>query len=195
MVAVVSQLLLHSLTPRTALTAAVSMLLVSLALIELALWGGSLAVFLGGTAAGGLAAGLAFMGGIATINLIAEPEHRAQTVAAFLSCAFAGLAIPSVAVGLASQSIGTKRPQLRRSPTRRRCPGRLCVNPDPRHARRHTRPPCAVRRHSTKTSRMGSDSPVRRPTTATNAALDALVGSGSSRPSRSRPQARDLDPA
>jgi len=108
LIAVISQLLLHGLSPRTALTIGVSMLLVSLGLIELALWDGSLAIFLAGTLAGGLAAGLAFMGGIATINLIAEPEHRAQVVAAFLACAFAGLTIPSVSVGLASQSIGTK---------------------------------------------------------------------------------------
>jgi MFS family permease len=108
LIAVISQLLLRGLTPRTALSVAMSMLLISLALIELALWDGSLAVFLAGTLAGGLATGLAFMGGIATVNLIAEPEHRAQVAAAFLSCAFGGLAIPSVAVGLASESIGSK---------------------------------------------------------------------------------------
>jgi MFS family permease len=111
-VAVIAQLLLHRFTPRTALTVGMSMLLVSLALIELALWGGSLGVFLAGTLAGGVATGLAFMGGIATVNVIAEPEHRAEVVAAFLSCAFAGLTIPSVSVGVASQSIGTKQATL-----------------------------------------------------------------------------------
>ena len=107
-VAATSQLVLNRLTPRTALTIAMTMLLISLALIELALWNGSLGLFLAGTLTGGLAAGLAFMGGIATVNLIAEPQHRAQVVAAFFACAFAGLTIPSVSVGLASQSIGTK---------------------------------------------------------------------------------------
>jgi len=108
LIAAVSQLVLHKLTPRAALSVGITMLLVSLALIELALWNGSLAVFLAGTVVGGLAVGLAFMGGLATVNLIAEPEHRAQVVSAFLSCAFAGLTIPAVAVGLASQSIGTQ---------------------------------------------------------------------------------------
>jgi MFS family permease len=112
LIAVIAQLLLHRFTPRTALTVGMLMLLVSLGLIELALWDGSLAAFLAGTIAGGLAAGLAFMGGIATVNLIAEPQHRAQVVAAFLSCAFAGLTIPSVSVGLASQSLGTKHATL-----------------------------------------------------------------------------------
>ena len=106
--AVVSQLALHNLSPRTALTFGLLLLLVSLALIELALWDGHLSVFLAGTLAGGLAAGLSFMGGIATVNILAEPKHRAQAVAAFFSCAFAGLTIPSVAVGLSSESIGTK---------------------------------------------------------------------------------------
>ena len=110
--AVITQLLLHRLTPGTALTVGLTMLLASLALIEIALWDGSLAVFLAGTAAGGLAAGLAFMGGIATVNLIAEPQPRAQVVAAWLACAFAGLTIPSVSVGLASQSLGTKHATL-----------------------------------------------------------------------------------
>jgi len=108
LIAALAQLLLHTLTPRTALSIGMVMLLVSLALIELALWDGSLAVFLAGTLAGGIAVGLTFMGGLATVNLIAEPEHRAQVVAAFLSCAFAGLTIPAVSVGIASQSIGTK---------------------------------------------------------------------------------------
>ena len=88
------------------------MLLVSLGLIELALWDGNLGVFLVGTVASGIATGLTYMGGIATVNLIAEPEHRAQVVAAFLACAIAGLTIPTVSVGLASQSIGVKHSTL-----------------------------------------------------------------------------------
>lgn len=112
LIAVLSQLVLHGLTPRSALTSGVSLLLVSLALIELALWDGKLGVFLAGTVTGGFAAGLAFMGGIATVNRIAEPEHRAQAVAAFLASAFAGLTIPAVAVGLSSESIGTKHATL-----------------------------------------------------------------------------------
>ena len=108
LIAAVSQLLLHRLTPRSALSLGLAMLILSLALIEVALWSGNLVVFLAGTFAGGLAVGLAFMGGLATVNLIAEPQHRAEVVAAFLSCAFAGLTIPSVAVGLASQSLGTR---------------------------------------------------------------------------------------
>ncbi|HTU86932.1 MAG TPA: MFS transporter [Solirubrobacteraceae bacterium] len=108
LIAAIAQLMLHRLTPRTALSIGMVMLLLSLAVIELALWDGSLAAFLAGTLAGAIAVGLTFMGGLATVNLIAEPEHRAQVVAAFLSCAFAGLTIPAVSVGIASQSIGTK---------------------------------------------------------------------------------------
>ena len=111
-VAAISQILLHELSPRSAVTVGMAALVVSLGLIELALWDGSLTVFLCGTVAGGVAAGLTFMGGIATTNLIAEPEHRAQAISAFLSCAFAGLTIPAVAVGLSSQSLGTKHSTL-----------------------------------------------------------------------------------
>jgi MFS family permease len=107
LIAVIAQLVLHRMSPPAALTAGVLTLLIGLALIELGLWSDSLAVFLVGTFAGGVAAGLAFMGGIATVNQIAAPEHRASVVAAFLTCAFAGLAIPAVVVGLASESLGT----------------------------------------------------------------------------------------
>jgi len=112
LVAVVAQLLFHSFSPRRALTGGMSVLLISLALVELALWDGSIGIFLVGTVASGMAAGLTFMGGIATVNLIAEPEHRAQVVAAFLCSAYAGLAIPAVAVGLSSQSIGVEHSTL-----------------------------------------------------------------------------------
>lgn len=107
-VAALSQLLLHRVSPRTALQTGLAMLLTSLALIELALWDGSLYVFLAGTVAGAIATGVTFMGGLATTNLIAQPEHRAQTVSAFFASAYAGITIPVLAIGIATESIGTK---------------------------------------------------------------------------------------
>jgi predicted MFS family arabinose efflux permease len=107
-VAALSQLLLYRVSPRTALETGLVMLLMSLALIELALWEGSLNVFLVGTLAGGIATGVTFMGGLAATNLIAEPEHRAQTVSAFFASAYAGITIPVIAVGIATESIGAK---------------------------------------------------------------------------------------
>jgi MFS family permease len=107
-VAALSQLLLYRVSPRIALQSGLVMLLASLALIELAIWDGSLDVFLAGTLAGGIATGVTFMGGLATINLIAQPEHRAQTVSAFFVSAYAGITIPVLAIGIATESIGAK---------------------------------------------------------------------------------------
>jgi MFS family permease len=106
--ATLAQLLLFRLSPTNALTLGLPLLLVGLSLIALGLWQASLAIFVGGTVAGGVAVGLSFMGSLATVNQIAEPERRAQILAAYFVACYAGIAVPAIAVGEAADSIGAK---------------------------------------------------------------------------------------
>jgi MFS family permease len=98
-----AQVLLHTLTTRTARLAGQVLLLLALALIELGLGLPSLALFLAGTVIGGLGIGLAFMGSLAAINQVAPPEQRAEMVSAFFVAAYGGVSVPVVAVGLLAQ--------------------------------------------------------------------------------------------
>jgi len=98
-----AQVLLHTLTTRTARLAGRSLLLLALALIELGLGLPSLALFLAGTVIGGLGIGLAFMGSLAAINQVAPPKQRAALVSAFFVAAYIGVSVPVVGVGLLAQ--------------------------------------------------------------------------------------------
>jgi MFS family permease len=111
-VATITQLLLFRISPRQALSWGLPVLLVGLALIELGLWDTSLGIFVAGTIAGGVAVGLLFMGSLAIVNQIAEPDRRAQVLAAYFVCTYAGLAVPAIAVGEAIDSIGANRATL-----------------------------------------------------------------------------------
>lgn len=114
-VGTITQLLLFRIAPRQALSWGLLVLLVGLALIELGLWDTSLGIFVAGTIAGGLAVGLLFMGSLAIVNQIAELDRRAQVLAAYFVCTYAGLAVPAIVVG---------RRQTRSERTRLRCTAR-----------------------------------------------------------------------
>ena len=75
-----------------------------------------LAVFFAGTATGGIGVGLAIMGAIATVNQLAPPEHRGETLSTFFVAAYLGLSIPAIGVGIASQHVGFFRSTLDGSP-------------------------------------------------------------------------------
>ena len=111
-VGTITQLLLFRISPRQALSWGLPVLLVALALIELGLWDGSLGIFVAGTIAGGVAVGLLFMGSLAMVNQIAEPDRRAQVLASYFVCTYAGLAVPAIAVGAATDSLGQRRATL-----------------------------------------------------------------------------------
>ncbi len=111
-VGTITQLLLFRISPRQALSWGLPVLLIGLALIELGLWDTSLGIFVAGTIAGGLAVGLLFMGSLAIVNQIAEPDRRAQVLAAYFVCTYAGLAVPAIAVGEAIDSIGANKATL-----------------------------------------------------------------------------------
>jgi len=105
LVATATQLSFHQVSPSQALRVGLLLLMVGLALIELGLWTGLLAVLLGGTFFGGLAVGFTFMGAAATANILASPERRGRVLATFFCCAYAGISGPAVGVGIATDSI------------------------------------------------------------------------------------------
>jgi MFS family permease len=111
-VATVAQLLLHRLTSRHALLIGFAWLLLGLGLLMLGLDMAEIAVFVAGIVCAGIGTGLVMMGALATVNRIAPPEHRAEIMSGFFVSAYAGLAIPALGVGIASQHVGFFRATL-----------------------------------------------------------------------------------
>jgi MFS family permease len=111
-VATVAQLLLHRVAARSALLVGFAWLLLGLGLLMLGLDLGVLAIFVAGIVCAGVGVGLVMMGALATVNRVAPPEHRAEVMSAFFLSAYAGLAIPALAVGIASQHVGFFRATL-----------------------------------------------------------------------------------
>jgi MFS family permease len=80
--------------------------LAALALIVAALSQASMALFLAGTVAAGVAVGAVFLGSLATANRLAPPGQRGQAISTFFVLCYAGLIVPVVGVGIASTFIG-----------------------------------------------------------------------------------------
>ena len=83
--AVVAQIAAGSWQVRRLLATGMATLSAGLALVVLATWLPSLALFLIGGAVAGAGAGLLFKGGIVTVTLIAAPERRAEALAGLLA--------------------------------------------------------------------------------------------------------------
>jgi MFS family permease len=105
-VATAAQLLLHRITSRQALLGGFVSLLVGLGLLMLGLDIVAIDVFVAGIVCAGIGVGLVLMGAIATVNRVATPEHRGEIMSAFFVASYTGLAIPALAVGIASQHVG-----------------------------------------------------------------------------------------
>jgi MFS family permease len=112
LVATLTQLSFHRVTPPRALQLGIVILLGGLAFIELGLWSGTLGVLLVGTLLAGLAVGFTLMGSAATANLLAPPERRGQIMATFFCCAYVGLSCPAVGVGIATDSVSVTHATL-----------------------------------------------------------------------------------
>lgn len=67
----------------------------------------AMALFLAGTATGGVAVGAIFLGSLATANRLAPAERRGQSISAFFVACYAGLIIPVVGVGVLAGFTGT----------------------------------------------------------------------------------------
>jgi MFS family permease len=104
-VGTVTQLLLARLASRRVVLAGLGLLLAALALIAAALAQAGMALFLAGTVVGGAAIGAVFLGSLATANRLAPPGERGRALSAFFVACYAGLIIPVVAVGVATEFI------------------------------------------------------------------------------------------
>src|SRR5215831_9276334 len=104
--AAVSQAASARLPARRSMSAGLPSLLICLAALESALYAKALWLFLAGTIAGGIAAGLIFRGGLTELNRLAEPRHRAAVVSTFFAACYLGMGVPAVLTGLISQLAG-----------------------------------------------------------------------------------------
>jgi MFS family permease len=104
-VGTVTQVLLARFNSRLVVLAGLPLFLAALALIVAALSQASLALFLAGTVVGGVAVGSVFLGSLATANRLAPPGQRGQVISTFFVACYAGLIIPVVGVGVATEFI------------------------------------------------------------------------------------------
>jgi MFS family permease len=85
---------------------------VGLALVVAAMSAVSLALFLAGAVVAGCAFGAVVIGSLSAANRLAPPGTRAQVISTYFVFAYAGLSIPVVGVGIASDYIGNFRAVL-----------------------------------------------------------------------------------
>jgi MFS family permease len=104
-VGTVTQLVLARFSSRRVVMTGLGLFLAALALIVAALSEADMALFLAGTVVGGAAVGAVFLGSLATANRLAPPGQRSQAISAFFVACYAGLIIPVVGVGVASEFI------------------------------------------------------------------------------------------
>jgi MFS family permease len=103
----ITQVALSRLGSRPVVLAGLGVFLAALALILTALAQASMALFLAGTVAGGVSVGAVFGGSLATASRLAPPERRGHVVSTFFVACYAGLIIPVVGVGAATEFIAT----------------------------------------------------------------------------------------
>jgi MFS family permease len=103
--AVVAQIAAGSWEVRRLLATGMATLSAGLALVVMATWLPSLALFLVGGAVAGAGAGLVFKGGIVTVTLMADPERRAEALAGFFLAGYIGISVPVLGLGLLSQFV------------------------------------------------------------------------------------------
>jgi len=101
----ITQVALSRLGSRPVVLAGLGLFLAALALILTALAQASMALFLAGTVAGGVSVGAIFGGSLATASRLAPPERRGHVVSTFFVACYAGLIIPVVGVGAATEFI------------------------------------------------------------------------------------------
>lgn len=110
--ATIAQLLLAHRSATASMRAGLWLFFPALALIVAALSASSLALFIIGTAAVGVAVGAAFIGSLSTANHLSPPHLRGQVISTYFTFAYVGLTIPVIGVGFGSQAFGIFRSVL-----------------------------------------------------------------------------------
>jgi MFS family permease len=103
--AVLAQIAASSWEVRRLLATGMATLSGGIALVVLATWLPSLALFLVGGAVAGAGAGLLFKGGIVTVTVVADPERRAEVLAGFFLAGYVGISVPVLGLGLLGQFV------------------------------------------------------------------------------------------
>ncbi|HEX3711580.1 MAG TPA: MFS transporter [Trebonia sp.] len=103
----ITQVALSRFSSRPVVLAGLGLFLAALGLILAALAQASMPLFLAGTVVGGVSVGAIFLGSLATASRLAPPEQRGHVVSTFFVACYAGLIIPVVGVGVATEFIAT----------------------------------------------------------------------------------------
>ena len=74
----------------------------------MAFWLASLALLLAGGVVAGSGAGAAFKGSVTTVLGIAPPQARSEALAGLFLAGYVGLAVPVLALGLATQLLSAR---------------------------------------------------------------------------------------
>lgn len=96
----------RSLSSRTAMLAALALMLPSVAVLVAAQLTESMLVLIVATAVCAAASGLGYRGSLQVANQIAPPDKRAEIVSSYFICGFAGNALPVIGVGVISTFAG-----------------------------------------------------------------------------------------
>ena len=97
---------------RPVLLGGLGLFLVGLALVVAGMSAASLALFLVGAVVAGSAFGALVIGSLSAANRLAAPGTRAKAISTYFVFAYAGLSIPVVGVGVASDYVGSFRAVL-----------------------------------------------------------------------------------
>lgn len=108
--AVVANFVTLTWSRRTVLVAGIAANLAGLALVVTSMWltTPNLALFLVGGFITGMGSGSMFKGSMGTVMMIAEPAHRAESLAGLLLAGYLGLSVPAVGLGVALRSVSPK---------------------------------------------------------------------------------------
>ena len=106
--AALAQMVASRLTLRSQLAFGLLALIAGLAVITAAFWLASLALLLAGGVVAGSGAGAAFKGSVTTVLSIARPEARGEALAGLFLAGCVGLAVPVVALGLATPLLSAR---------------------------------------------------------------------------------------
>jgi MFS family permease len=95
---------------RTVLVAGMGLFVVGLGLVVLSAWlpTPNLALFLIGGVVAGTGSGAIFKGSLGTVMMIADPEHRAESLAGLLLAGYLGLSVPAIGLGVALRQVSPK---------------------------------------------------------------------------------------
>ncbi len=106
--AALAQIAASRLDLRSQLAVGLLALVLGLTVITVAFWLASLVLLLAGGIVAGSGAGAAFKGSVTTVLGIARPQARGEALAGLFLAGYAGLAVPVVALGPATQLLSAR---------------------------------------------------------------------------------------